>query len=306
MNNIDRQYGELLEQLSTQRMPWPAPPPPQPHLGIGTQEQLMRLDEMLAMGWIDGTPNRGDNHLMSIRDVFVTSIGRAELSRLRRESARSDAKGGNLPESLDEKRAMRAAFMRLLYEETNGSTNATANEKELGLRFGWDDGTTDLVAEYLQGEGLLEYVAFGGTIAITHAGVVEVEQGLRTPGEPTSHFAAFNQINIGTATNVALQQGTTNSAQNVTLINNDQRADVLNLLGEVETIVTTWPRNDPIRVEAETAVEAAKSELAAPATETGRIRNALATVAGVLTKGATLGTSAETLLVLAGKLIHAL
>lgn len=255
------------------------------------------------MGWISGISNHGDGRLLSIRDVFVTSTGLEALQRLRRESARTEGIGGTLPESLEEKRSMRAAFMRLLYDETNGSTIATANEKELGAKLGWDESTTDLIAEYLMGERLLEYVAYGGTIGITHAGVVEVEEAMRAPTQSTHHFAAFNQINIGTATNVGVQQGTTNSTQNVTVINQDHRKQLIGLLDDVRSTVGAWPNDDPLRVEAEQAVEVARKEIESGA-DASRVRSALNSLAGVIIKGAALGTSAETLLQLVQKLMH--
>jgi hypothetical protein len=304
VDNIDRQYGGLLDQLASRSMPWPAPPVPDSSLALGTLEQMMRYDEMLMLGWIGGTPTHEGNRLADIRDLHITPLGQTELQRLRRESARPDG-NGTMPESLQEKRAMRAAFMRLLYDETNGSTIADANDKELGARLGWDVGTTDLVAEYLLGEGLLEFTGFGGVVSITHAGVVEVEQGMQAPTAPTQHFPPFNQIIIGTATHVGIQQGTTNSTQHMTTITHDQHNQLLILLGEVSSVIDAWPQGDPVRLDAEERLAAARLELESTE-DRARVKAAFATVAGAITKGATLCSSGEVVISLVGKLLHAL
>jgi hypothetical protein len=56
-------------------------------------------------------------------------------------------------------------------------------------------------------------VAFGGVIAITHRGVKEVEQARAEPQKPTQHFPPINVINIGQMTGSQLQQGTSDSVQ---------------------------------------------------------------------------------------------
>lgn len=265
----------------------------------------MRFDEMIRLGWISADFTRAaGNQIAYIQNVCITPSGHVALNELRRDSARSNSNGGTLPKSLEEKREMQAQFMRLLYDEVNGSPLAMISANELGSKLGWDEGATELVTEYLDGEGLLTFVVMGGVISITHAGVVEVEAALLAPTEPTLHFPPVNQINIGTATNVSLQQGTTGSTQNVTIVSHEQHAALLSLLGEVDSLLGSWPQDDPIRAEAEAAVGIARSELAS-GTEVGRIRTALSSVAAVITKGAVLGTSADVLFTLIQKLLKA-
>lgn len=59
----------------------------------------------------------------------------------------------------------------------------------------------------------MEWAYMGGGIAITHRGIKEVEQALRTPERRTEHFApAINLINVGQMTG-SIQQGTVSSVQ---------------------------------------------------------------------------------------------
>ena len=68
------------------------------------------------------------------------------------------------------------------------------------------------LSNYLKQEGLLEYVALGGIIAITHMGVLEVEQSREKPSQPTQHFPALNII-FGNVTNSQISQSSPGSHQ---------------------------------------------------------------------------------------------
>lgn len=97
---------------------------------------------------------------------------------------------------ITEKRERRGAFMQRLYEVTDGNRLARVNFRTIGSHFGWDEQETYAVAQYLVDEYLAEWAAMGGLIAITHAGVVEVEQLLMAPDEPTVHFEPVTHVTV--------------------------------------------------------------------------------------------------------------
>lgn len=80
----------------------------------------------------------------------------------------------------------RFRFLRHLYEMSGGDRNANVMEADLAQRLGLSKEETDLVVQYLQGEGLLAEATFG-TIVITHAGV---KVGERLRGEEARLAAA--------------------------------------------------------------------------------------------------------------------
>lgn len=114
--------------------------------------------------------------------------------------------------TLDQRRAWRLAFMKKLYDITGGNQAAFVDMWELGTELGIPRDEINGVTDHLDGEGLLEYVALGGQIAITHAGRKEVEDALATPDRPTRHFPPINVIHIGSMVNSNLQQGTSGTA----------------------------------------------------------------------------------------------
>ncbi|MGH3008398.1 MAG: hypothetical protein ACRDLM_03195 [Gaiellaceae bacterium] len=117
----------------------------------------------------------------------------------------------------DEIRAQRFAFLRAVYDETDGTTDRMVQMNEIGAKLSFDEELTDKVVSYLIGENLLEWAAMGGLIELTHWGLKEVEEVLSTPQQPTEHFlplvVAENVLQIGSMTNSQIQQGTSGSVQ---------------------------------------------------------------------------------------------
>lgn len=66
------------------------------------------------------------------------------------------------------------------------------------------------IFDYLEGEGLVETVAFGHTVTITHQGKMEVEAYLRNPDRGTEHFN-FGPLNFYGPVGV-VQSGRENTA----------------------------------------------------------------------------------------------
>jgi hypothetical protein len=114
--------------------------------------------------------------------------------------------------SIDELQKKRFQFLHRLYEKTEGNERETVNELEFGNELGFDKIETEKISQYLVGEDLIKYIA-RRAIAITHQGIIEVENALSHPEEPTQYFPPVNIINIHHMKNSQIQQGTVESTQ---------------------------------------------------------------------------------------------
>lgn len=91
-------------------------------------------------------------------------------------------------DSILRKQRKRYELLLKIYELTDGDET-----KILGLETGeeLDPKEIQSIIDYLAGEGLVKSLADeGALLSITHRGVVEVEQALLNPKEPTEHFPA--------------------------------------------------------------------------------------------------------------------
>ena len=133
------------------------------------------------------------------------------------ERGRWTPAAGDVLERLRYRKETRLRFLHALYEAAEGSTSSGVRFKELGEQLGLTEEETWIVRSYLANEGLLA----GATIVyivITHKGVKEVEEALVAPASSTEHFPpAENVILIGTADGAVIQQGNTDSVQEVEL-----------------------------------------------------------------------------------------
>jgi hypothetical protein len=87
---------------------------------------------------------------------------------------------------------------------------------DVGTELGFSKEETSAICEFLAGEYLLEHVHLGGGVAITHHGVVEIENALAHPDKPTEYFPAVNVIHIHNMHQSQIQQGTFASSQSAT------------------------------------------------------------------------------------------
>lgn len=194
---------------------------------------------------------------------------------------------------LTQKKARRFRFLNGLYEKTDGNEEDIVDMWELGSEVGLSREETDSVVQYLVGENLLQYVAIGGAIGITHYGVVQVEQALSEPSRPTEYFPPLvNIVNIGTMSGSSVQQGGGNSNFDAFVQSVDQAAltDVVRQLKEaLPELERVGARIDELRahvltLEAQSSLQQPNTAIVREALKT--IRNVLEGVAGsVLTSG---------------------
>jgi hypothetical protein len=99
---------------------------------------------------------------------------------------------------LKELEKQRFEFLAKLYDLSGGSGRARILMWEVGQQLNFNKEVVANTVDYLQGENLIQHVALGGYIAITHAGKKEVEQALGAPDKRTEHFSPIQVLNIGT------------------------------------------------------------------------------------------------------------
>jgi hypothetical protein len=122
---------------------------------------------------------------------------------------------------LEERRAKRFKFLELLYDKVSGDEFDVYSVNLLGRDLGFDETEAGRIAQYLAGEGLIEFQAMGdgGMVSLTHAGVREIDEALTNKDTPTAHFPPLNVTNniihMPSAQNTTIQQGGQGGTQNV-------------------------------------------------------------------------------------------
>jgi hypothetical protein len=119
---------------------------------------------------------------------------------------------------IEENQKQRFLFLNKLYSMVNGKQNSPVNMYEIGKSINFDVDSIINIVAYLEGEGLVNNMGYGGTItglvAITHKGIREVDQAHRNPNSPTTKFPAqivyvggdyYTMGNVGS--NARIQQG---------------------------------------------------------------------------------------------------
>jgi len=117
----------------------------------------------------------------------------------------------------------RFEFLHHLYEQSKGDQYKLFTLSDLARDLHLDVKEAVLIAQYLEGEGLL-HVAWtlgGGSnspISITHLGVIQIEAALSEPDKATQYFPpVVNIIHVQQMFGSQIQQGTQGSTQTGTL-----------------------------------------------------------------------------------------
>lgn len=137
--------------------------------------------------------------------------------------------------SLEDKKKDRFLFLQKLYDTTDGNSAYRIDMWELGAELGFDRGKIHNIVDYLTDEGLIEPKALGGVIAITHEGIIEIEDSQSNPDSPTRHFLPINVIHIGNMNNSAIQQGTSYSTQAINF-STEKTDNLKKLVNEIDNI----------------------------------------------------------------------
>jgi len=171
---------------------------------------------------------------------------------------------------IEEKRAQRFEFLKVIYDKTEGSQTNFLDMWDIGDELGWDRQTTEITAQYLVGEGLIEFHALGGILGITHFGVKEIEHAVQNPNEATAYFPATINIMSGDfrGSIVNMESTLTNLSQNIgtlTSAGDDLKNELRDLIDQLKDALKSAPPEKA--EEAEAVAWAAQSLVQASAEE---------------------------------------
>lgn len=204
-------------------------------------------------------------------------------------------------DKLQELKEKRFQFIHKLYEASAGDEHYIVNEQDIGKVLNLPEKEIPKVSQYLVGEGLIKYRALGGFIAITHEGVIEVENALSEPDKPSHYFPPVNIINIHHMEGSQIQQGTIGSIQQGTfsIENEKQLSEFIKLL-KTKLHELEISRVDKSEIEADVLTIEAQIKSSRP--KTGIIRESLKSIKRIL-EGASSGVIATGLLKLLSTLL---
>ena len=185
-------------------------------------------------------------------------------------------------EILTKKIADRFQFLKKLYEVTGGNKMQYPNMYELGEKIGISRIETESITDYLTSAGLMEHKFIGGGIAITHSGVLEVENALSKPTLKTQFFpAVVNILNIQNMNNSQIQQGTEASSQTYTISSNDLSV-IAEIISSLKNDINNLPINASQRSEISSEIATVDAQLKSSNPKKVILKESLRTIRSIL------------------------
>lgn len=230
------------------------------------KDEVIRGVMALSEGGFVATsrPLTGDNRIETIHGIGLLPAGRSAI--------------GQWPSRgfIERKQAGRFVFMRHLYTITQGNRLVYRAANDLGADLGWTPEETDLVTDYLQNEGLIEFVGGGdgGQVSITHYGIQEVEESLTRPEQRTEHFPASITI-IQDVHSSQVQVGTVGSIQSQQQISEQDKRAIEEFIGRFQSDLPFLDLSKHQEAEASADIATIRAQLAAPEPKRGILREAL-------------------------------
>lgn len=175
----------------------------------------------------------------------------------------------------------RFQYLHKLYKVVEGSEQAYMNFLELGRELGYSDAETDKIDDYLVGEGLITHVSIGGSISITHRGIVEVEEALSNPDDSTTYFPAINYVHVEQMIGSQIQQGSNQSSQVLTYSSNDLET-IVNFLESFKKQVNEFNLDEETQAEAISDIETIETQVKSPRPKHVIIKECLVSLRNIL------------------------
>ncbi|MEC5395755.1 hypothetical protein [Bergeyella sp. RCAD1439] len=198
--------------------------------------------------------------------------------------------------TIQKKKHDRFIFLKTIYEESNGEEGYIFNMWEIGKYLNFTREETSSIFDYLEGEGLLKSMTLGGGFSITHLGIVEVEEALSEPDQPTEHFLPFSQYNTIHIENMnggAIQQATNNSTIN-NIVAFDTITNIENYIEKLTDFVNKDITDKDIQSELLADIETIKQQTKSPKPKKTILKVSLQSVKEILigASGGIIGTLA--------------
>jgi hypothetical protein len=119
--------------------------------------------------------------------------------------------------TLESKQRNRYLVLRKLYERSGGSERVNINFFDLAKEEGLSEEDAREIYDYLGREGLIGDRRAGGGVAISHRGIIEIEQSISNPQRPTEHFPPTIVQNFNAPIYGGIQTGGQHNVQNNTI-----------------------------------------------------------------------------------------
>jgi hypothetical protein len=163
-------------------------------------------------------------------------------------------------DEITNKKAERFKFLQCLYEKVKCSAREIIDGHMLAEELGFSREEADNVLRYLASERLIDR-SMRNAITITHQGIVEVEEALSKPKEPTQHFPAiFNILNVDKMVGSQIQQGSNGSTQSQYLKQFDLDA-IRDFVKDLKAALPGIQFNESDRAEAESELQTIEAQL---------------------------------------------
>jgi len=186
--------------------------------------------------------------------------------------------------TLEQKKAARFKMLEKFYQESGGSENSFHSVFDIGEALHFSKDLTLVTSEYLSGEWLIEYKAMGGLSAITHHGIVQYEHAIEAPETASKYFPPVkiiqNILHVEKMNNTQIQQGTTDSKQEMT--KNGKYDDLMLWLQNFEEALKR-EKKEEILEELRDDIDFIKTSITTEKPNIKYLKIALNTIQGVLT-----------------------
>lgn len=194
-------------------------------------------------------------------------------------------------EEIKKQQGRRFQFLKHLHDETQNfyATEATSPNQipffspdDLGNELGFTSIETEQIVRYLSNEGLINRVT-AKSITIAHPGIIELEDALTKPDQPTEHFppnVVQYIISAQQIINSPIQQGTVDSA--IIALPSSISGDIQEFIETLKNILPDLPISSEDKAEATAEIATIESQLQSPRPKRNIIRTSLETVKRVL------------------------
>lgn len=201
--------------------------------------------------------------------------------------------------TLEQKKALRLAFMNALYEKTDADENVSVQPPVLAEAMGLEPPETFgfeahpdhreyvKVIHYLEGERLAERISGEdfSPVTITHRGIIEVENALSNPDRATKYFvpAAMVVNYIGSvAGSPHIQQSGHGSRQSMHVLDQERQGEVAAYVSSLKSEASRLSLDADARRELEAEIATIEAQLASPSPKVPITRAALESVTRIL------------------------
>lgn len=179
-----------------------------------------------------------------------------------------------------ERKRRRFRFLQALYEKTKDNRFELADIETLGKQLGFEKDEVYTIIDYLSAEQLVK-ASGGGVVRIQHLGIVEVEEALTKPDEPTQHFPAFNIMYVEQMINSQVQQGTSQSSQSA-VINHSSVESISKFIQRLKGHISDLNLNPEDKREVEAEIATINTQLSSSRPKAGIIKECLGSLRRIL------------------------